>query len=316
MVHWYGVADSPLVVIAGPTGSGKSDLALRVAEKVGGEIVNCDSIQLYRCFDIGAAKMRVSERREIAHHLIDVLEPGAVCTAGDYSRMAREVLRDIAGRGRLPVVAGGTGFYLRALLEGLFAGPARDEALRERLKRRETRRSGSLHRILSRLDRVAADRIHPRDVNKTIRALEVCLLARRSLTELFTGGRDRLEGFRALKLGLNPPREALYERINRRAERMFTAGLIEEVRRILAAGVPPTVKPFESVGYREALEHIEGRLTVEEAIIATAQSTRNYAKRQWTWFRRDPDIEWLCGFGDDPAIIECAFERVARFLEG
>ncbi len=308
------MADSPLVVVAGPTGSGKSDLALRIAEEFSGEVVNCDSIQLYRCFDIGAAKVREGERRGIPHHLIDVLEPTAVFTAGDYSRIARQVLREIAGRGRLPVVAGGTGFYLRALLEGLFAGPSRDETLRERLSQREAQRSGSLHRILSRLDRTAAGRIHPRDVKKTIRALEICLLTRRPVTELFASGRERLEGFRVLKLGLNPPREPLYERINRRAERMFSAGLLDEVRRILAAGVPPTAKPFESVGYREAIEHIEGRVTIEEAICATAQSTRNYAKRQWTWFRRDSDIEWLDGFGDDPAVVEAAINRVAGFL--
>jgi len=304
------------VVIAGPTGSGKSELALEIAERFGGEIINCDSLQVYRYFDIGTAKLNATQRRGIPHHLLDVVGPDESFSAGDYSRMARKALVEIAGRGRLPIVAGGTGLYVRALIDGLFPGPSRDEALRRRLTARETRRPGSLHRLLGRFDAAAAGRIHPRDVQKLVRAVEVCLLTRRSLTAGFSSGRDRLTGFLPLKIGINPPREALYERLNERCRRMFESGLMDEVRRVLFLGFPPSVKPLESHGYKQALQVLRGQLTVEEAIYYAQQNTRRYAKRQWTWFRREAGMEWVNGFGWEAAIQNDVGQRVLAHLAG
>ncbi len=304
---------APIVAVIGPTGAGKSDLGIRISGEFAGEIVNCDSLQIYRYFDIGTAKVPESERRGIPHHLLDIADPGEVFTAGEYARIARPVLADITARGRLPVVAGGTGFYLRALFEGLFPGPERDERLRERLARREARRPGWLHRLLSRHDPAAAAKIHAADVQKLVRACEVLLLTRRPLTELFEE-RDRLEGYRILKLGLDPPREALYERLNERCVRMFEGGLIEEVRGILARGYPETIKPLESHGYRQALQLIKGELDLPHAISHAQRNTRRYAKRQWTWFRRDPDVVWIKGFGQDGPAQRQALDLVRDFL--
>ncbi len=302
---------NPLVAILGPTGSGKSELALAVAERFGGEIVNYDSIQTYRYFNIGAAKLSLEQRCGIPHHLIDVLEPDEVFTAGKFAREAAEVIRGIRDRDRLPILAGGTGFYLRALLEGLFPGPTRDEALRRRLAARSPER---LHRLLARLDPASARRIHPHDIPKMIRALEVTLLARRPMTEQFLEGRQALEGFAALKIGLLPDREALYDRINRRTEAMFASGLVEEVRDILARGVAATAKPLESHGYRQVLQHLRGELSLPDAIFYAQRNTRHYAKRQITWFRRERDVCWLRGFGDDDQIQQDALSRVADFV--
>ncbi|HWR52296.1 MAG TPA: tRNA (adenosine(37)-N6)-dimethylallyltransferase MiaA [Bryobacteraceae bacterium] len=306
----------PIVAIVGPTGSGKSDLALRIAREFSGEVVNCDSLQVYRSFNIGTAKLPPAERQGVPHHLIDVLDPQEVFTAGEYARWARIAIAGIAGRGHLPVVAGGTGFYLRALLEGLFPGPKRNERLRASLARRESRYPGWLHRFLARYDPASAVRIHTSDVQKLIRACEILLIERRPLTELFNQGRDRLEGYRTLKLGIDPPREALYGRINARCERMFGSGLIEEVQGILSAGHPPTSKPFGSVGYKEALALVRGELDLAAAVELAQRSTRRYSKRQQTWFRRDPEIVWLKGFGGDPAVERAALELVHAFLKG
>jgi tRNA dimethylallyltransferase len=289
----------PLPVIVGPTGSGKSDLALRIASELGGEIVNCDSLQVYRGFDIGTAKVPAAERRGVPHHLIDAIDPAQLFTAGDYARLAEAALGDIAGRGRIPVLAGGTGFYLRALLDGLFPGPSRDQTLRMRLERREARRKGSLHRILKRLDPQAAERIHPNDKNKTMRALEVRLIEGRSLTALFERGRAPLTGFRPIKLGLDPPRELLHARLNARTSAIFESGFLDEVRHLLAAGVAPGVKPFESLGYKQALRVIDGHMTLDQALKSTQLETRRYAKRQITWFRKEAGLHWLSGFGND-----------------
>lgn len=295
-----------LAVVIGPTGSGKSELALRVALDAGGEIVNCDSMQVYRGFDIGTAKIPPDERRGIPHHLIDLADPEALFTAGDYAREARAVFQQIGLRGRIPVVVGGTGFYLRALLEGLFHGPERDETLRRRLEQREQRLPGSLHRILTRLDAAAGARIHPNDKNKTIRALEVRLLEGRPISELFTLGRAPLTGFLPVKIGLRPDRNLLYDRLDARAAAMFERGLVWEVRDLLARGVMPSAKPFESLGYKQALMVVEGHLTLQQAIQSTQAETRRYAKRQMTWFRKELGVHWLEGFGDEPEVQDQA----------
>ncbi|HEV2447186.1 MAG TPA: tRNA (adenosine(37)-N6)-dimethylallyltransferase MiaA [Candidatus Sulfopaludibacter sp.] len=302
--------------MAGPTGSGKSELALEIAEEFHGEVVNCDSLQVYRYFDVGTAKLPVGERRGIPHHLIDVVNPDELFTAGEYARAARETVSQITARGKLPIVAGGTGFYLRALVDGLFEGPARDQSLRDRLAARETRRPGLLHRLLRRWDAQAAGRIHPNDVPKVTRALEVCLVTRRKVSDLFREGRDRLQGFRALKLGLFPDRDALYGRLNQRCVRMFEGGLVDEVRHILSLGFDESCKPFESHGYKQTLQLLRGELNLREAIFYAQRNTRNYAKRQVTWFRREPDLAWLRNFGGDPAVREDALERVRSFLGG
>ena len=302
----------PLPVVLGPTGAGKSELAIHIAQALDGEIVNCDSLQLYRGFDIGTAKVPVELRGGVPHHLLDVLEPTEVFTAGEYARSARKVLLEIASRQRIPVVVGGTGFYLRALLEGLFPGPLRDEAIRTRLQLREGRLPGSLHRILARLDAAAASRIHPHDKNKTIRALEVRILEGKPISALFGKGRTPLHGFRPIKLGLDPPRELLYGRLDARTLGIFERGLMEEVRQLLAAGVPRSAKPFESLGYKQALQVLEGRLTPEQALQSTQLETRRYAKRQLTWFRKEQDLHWLRGFGDDARVQKEALTIVAQ----
>jgi tRNA dimethylallyltransferase len=307
------VREYPLVAVAGPTGSGKSDLALAIAEKFNGEVVNCDSLQVFRYFDIGTAKLPLTERRGIPHHLIDIVDPDELFTAGEYARLTRETIAAITARGRLPVIAGGTGFYLRALLDGLFEGPTRNQGLRDRLAAREARHPGSLHRLLTRVDPEAAGRIHPNDVPKVTRALEVCLLTRRPVTELFRSGRDALRGYRTLKLGLLPDRDALYARLDPRCARMFEGGLVEEVRRILAMGYPASCKPFESHGYKQALQLINGELSPRDAVFYAQRNTRNYAKRQITWFRREPDLVWLKGFGDLQEIRSAALDLVANW---
>ncbi len=311
-------SERPLIAIGGPTGSGKSALALLLAREFGGEIVNCDSLQLYRGFDIGTAKSTPEERAAVTHHLIDILDPDEVSTAGDYARRARAVVADIDSRGRLPVVAGGTGFYMRALLDGLAEAPQRDEAMRMRLASREARRTGSIHRLLTRLDPPSARRIHPRDVNKAMRALEVRLAARRPITELFERGRDALEGFRALRIVLNPPRQALYARIDERCRRMFDSGLLEEAAGLIGNG-HAGAKPFESIGYAEALAVHRGELTREEAIESAQRNTRRYAKRQCTWFLRERGVAAFGGFGDETEtrrnVVDCCNAFLKSFTD-
>jgi len=303
-----------LVVLLGPTGSGKTALSLDLARRFEGEVVSCDSVAVYRDMEIGTAKPSPAERREIPHHLIDVLPPDQPMTAGDYARFAREVLTGIVPRHHLPVVTGGTGLYLRALLDGLFAGPRRSEEIRARLRTSaESHGPNWLHRLLRRLDPKAANRIHANDQPKLIRALEVCLAARRPLTEAWQSGRAPLTGFRILRIGLDPPRPQLYRRLNARAEAMFAQGLIEETRALIARyGDSP--RPFDSLGYRQARAVLLGETDEATAISATAQGHRNYAKRQLTWFRREPGVRWLSGFGDDPAIAAQAIELVEENL--
>jgi tRNA dimethylallyltransferase len=274
----------PLICIVGPTGAGKSDLAIRMSGSLDGEIVNCDSLQIYKGFDIGTAKIPLSERRGIPHHLMDIVEPEQVFTAGDYSRLARRTIAEITARGKVPVVVGGTGFYLRALLSGLSALPGRDELLRARLERRK-----NLHRLLQRLDPESASRIHANDMPKLMRALEIRILTGKPVRS--QDPPDPLTGYEIRKFGIFPPREELYRRLDERCERMFASGLIEEVQALLDRGVPASAKPFESLGYRQTLAYLRGETDLAGAIAETQQFTRNYAKRQMTWFRREPGIQ-------------------------
>ena len=291
-----GLAADPLaLLILGPTGSGKTALSLAIGEQFGGEIVSCDSVAVYRGMDVGSAKPTLEEQRRLPHHLIDCADPDEEFTAGEYARKARTTLRGISERGGLPIVTGGTGLYLRALTMGLFAGPGRQEDLRLRLRQSQERHGeGWLHRILIRLDPQSAARIHANDVPKLIRAIEVCLAARKPLSEMMA--REPLTGYRLLRIGLNPPRAALYDRLNARAAAMFANGLVEETRGLLERF--GRVRALESLGYRQALGVLDGALSMEEAVAAAQQGHRNYAKRQLTWFRREPEVHWIEDFGD------------------
>jgi tRNA dimethylallyltransferase len=304
-----------LVVVLGPTASGKTALSLAIARRFGGEIVNCDSVAMYREFEIGTAKPSNEERAEVAHHLLDYVDPNAHVTAGEYARQARQVLSEISQRQRLPIISGGTGLYLRALLEGLFPGPQRSEELRERLRARALQRGPEyLHRILQRLDPSAAQRIHANDVPKMIRALEVCLATRQPMSELLRQGREPLLGFRILRIGLNPDRNARYARIDERAAKMFEAGLIDETKRLVAK-YGEGARPLTSLGYKQALQLLRGELDRTSAVCAAQQAHRNYAKRQITWFRREPDVHWLVGMGDDPRIQAAAMQLIVPALD-
>jgi len=302
--------DPLLVVLLGPTASGKTALSLALAERFGGEIVSCDSVAVYRELEIGTAKPSREERTRVPHHLIDVFEPSQHCTAGDYSRLARAALKEISARNKLPIVTGGTGLYLRALIDGLFAGPQRSEELRKRLQRSaEQHGAGWLHRVLVHMDREAAGRIHTNDTPKLIRAIEVCLAARRPLSEAWQTGRDALAGFRILRIGLEPERQALYAKINQRAAQMFADGLVDETRDLVAR-YGDSVWALDSLGYRQARAMLRGEMSIDDAVLAAQQGHRNYAKRQLTWFRRESGVNWLQGFGDDAAIVARAVEVV------
>jgi tRNA dimethylallyltransferase len=293
----------PLVAIVGPTASGKSTLGVWLAERLGGEVVACDSTQLYKGFDIGTAKPSLAERRGIPHHLIDVLTVCDEATAGGYRELAVPVLDDLRDRSRLPVFTVGTGLYLRALLEGLADVPQRSEQVRERLRASITSHPpGHLHRILQRLDGEAAGKIAPGDEQKLIRAVEVCLLTKRPLSEVHRSGRVPLAGWRPLKIGLQSPREDLYQRIHARTDAMFARGWIDEVRSLLGSGLTENAKPFDFIGYRELRSALQGGTKMDDARIAIEQATRRYAKRQMTWFRREAGVRWFDGFGDDPHV--------------
>lgn len=301
-----------LVAVLGPTSTGKTALSLALARHFAGEIVNCDSVAMYREFDLGTAKPSAQERQQAPHHLFDVLDPTEYVTAGEYARRARQVLEEIKARQRLPIVAGGTGLYLRALLEGLFPGPQRSEELRDRLRTRAIQKGPEyLHRMLRTFDSTASARIHRNDVPKVIRAIEVCLASRREMTQLWKNGRDALQGFRILRLGLNPERQALYARINQRALQMFQSGLVEETR-TLWNKYGDRAGALSSIGYKQALQYLRGEITREQAMNAAQQAHRNYAKRQMTWFRREPHVTWLSGFGDEPAVQNGALSIVRQ----
>jgi tRNA dimethylallyltransferase len=312
-------SDYPLVAVVGPTGSGKTALAISLAEQFAGEVVSCDSVAVYREFEIGTAKPSPEERARVPHHMVDIASPDEEITAGDYARQARAVLGEIKSRKKLPIIAGGTGLYLRALIEGLFAGPERSEEMRGRLRERANERgSAHLHRMLKRFDPAAAGRIHANDTPKIIRALEVCFAARAPITALHETGRDPLQGFRILTVGLEPERALLYDRINARCERMFAGGLVDETRALLARHPRLLTRPnspLNALGYRQAVQHLRGALPLAATIAATAQAHRNYAKRQLTWFRRQhSDVHWIQNPGDDLTTQQRAREIVATFL--
>jgi tRNA dimethylallyltransferase len=341
-----------LIVILGPTASGKSALAIELAKRLNGEILVCDSTQVYRHFDIGTAKVPKRDQQKIPHHLVDLVEPDEVFTAGDYRRHALRALDDLRRRAKLPIIAAGTGLYLRALLEGLADAPTRSEELRDRLRHSAKERGAThLHKILARLDRESAARIAPRDTQKIIRAIEMRILAGKPVGEIFRAGRgeaggevrekvreglrgevrgrprdgvyvNALEGYAITKIGLSPPRTALYSRIDSRVEAMLAAGWLDEVRALVSAGardgmfensrgIPADSKPFQFIGYSDLRAHLEGRISLADAVAKIQQSTRRFAKRQLTWFRREPDVHWFEAFGDAAETIAAALDLIA-----
>lgn len=307
----------PIIAIAGPTASGKSELGIALALRYDGEIVNCDSVQVYQGIEIATAKVPLAERRGVPHHLLDFVSPDINFTAGAWAATAIDKLAEIEARGRLAIFVGGTGFYLRALRTPFFPSPPTDEELRARLTRiREQRGAEQLHRILQRLDPASAARLHPRDWSRVQRALEVRLQTGAPLSEQ-QPARPAPPSFAARLhvFALSPPRAELYARINERAGRHFSAGLIDEVRRLLDAGVPAASNALGAHGYRRAVEYLSGTRTLESAIEQTKLDVRHYAKRQLTWFRREPGVEWFEGFGDEPETQERVIARVRELFE-
>jgi tRNA dimethylallyltransferase len=301
----------PLIAVVGSTASGKSALGIWLAQELGGEVVACDSTQMYRGFDIGTAKPTAEERRGVPHHLIDVLEPAEEATAGGYRERAIEVLNALRDRQRLPILTVGTGLYLRVLLEGLAEVPLRSEPLRDRLRTRAGgKTAGHLHRVLRKLDPETARKIAPTDEQKLLRAVEVCLLTKKPLSEVYQGGRKALEGWRAIKIGLQPKREALYEQVHTRTDMMLRRGWMEEVRGLVEGGMPAKAKPFDFIGYKELRAVLAKEMELEQARAAIQQATRRYAKRQMTWFRREQGVHWLTGFGGDAPVQEQALEWI------
>jgi tRNA dimethylallyltransferase len=294
-------ADQPGIVILGPTASGKSSLGIALAGRFGGEIVSCDALQIYRHMDVGTAKVSPAEKERVPHHMLDVRDPDRDFSAGDYQRQARDAIRDISARGKLPFVVGGTGFYLRALIDGLFDGPGRNEQLRSRLRAIIARIGPEkLHRALARIDPECASKIKEHDGERVIRAYEIYLASGKTMSWWQQQPRDAFAGYRWLKIGIQMPREELYRRINERVEAMFNGGLLDEVRKILEQ-FPRTSPGLKAIGYRQAAAVIEGSMTEAEAIEETQKESRHYAKRQMTWFRSDSSIVWLEG---EPAELE------------
>lgn len=306
--------ENPGIVILGPTASGKSRLALALALQFRGEIVSCDAFQVYKHMNIGTAKVSPAEQEQVRHHMLDVLDPDRDFSAGDYQRLARQAICDIRERGFLPFVAGGTGFYLRALIEGLFEGPARVEELRVRMRRIINRKGSKvLHRALQRIDPQCAARIADTDAERIIRAYEVYLATGKSMHWWQQQPRDAFQGYRWLKIGIDIPREQLYQRINQRVEEMFGKGLLEETRELLRQ-FPKSSQAFKAIGYRQAAACVEGSLPLDQAIEETKKESRHYAKRQMTWFRSVPDIVWLDGQLDSAELQQEAARLVANFL--
>ena len=284
----------PLIAIVGPTASGKSDLGLRLAEECGGEIVSCDSLQVYRGLDIGSAKPTAEERRRVPHHLLDVVDPDEPFSAAEYARRARSALIEIAARGRLPLVVGGTGLYLRALLQGLFAGPSRDLDLRGRLESLARRfGEGRLHRLLARVDPEAAGRIRPRDRVRVVRALEVYCKTGRPISEHQRPAAEALQGYRTIIVGLRPERAALRAAVERRTRQMLGLGLLDEVRALLARGYAAELRPLRAIGYRQAVAVVRGEMSPADAERSIVTESLRLAKRQMTWFRHQARVAWF-----------------------
>jgi len=306
----------PLLVVVGPTAVGKSECAVLACERFGGEIISVDSMQVYRGLDRGTAKPGTGMRRRVPHHGIDLADPGEDFSLGDFVRHAEKAIVSIRMRRRVPVLVGGTGLYLRGLLKGIVEAPRRDESLRARLRALGERRGMVfLHRLLGRVDRDAAARLGPGDRQRLVRALEVFFAARRGLSDLIRDspfGRDR---FASVKIGLNMDREALYRIIDARVERFFAQGLVEEVRRLLKAGCPESANAFRALGYRETLRHLRGEASLEETIVLTQRNTRRYAKRQWTWFRKEEGVTWFEIDPADPDRFGRPLAHAARALE-
>lgn len=306
--------DKPIIAIVGPTASGKSDLGIALALCFGGEIINCDSVQVYKEIEIATAKIPLRERRGIAHHLIDFARPDVTYTAGEWAKDAARVIEEIEARGNIAIIVGGTGFYLRALRQPFFEGPPTDEKLRERFaKIRERHGPAHLHKMLRRLDPASAEKLQPKDWSRTQRALEVYFQTGKSISAWQPERAEPSELTKRLHIfALNPPREELYERINKRAEKHFADGLVEEVRRLLDKGVPADSSALGAHGYRRVVEYLRGLRTLESAIEQTKLDVRHYAKRQLTWFRREEGVEWIEGFGDDRKAQEKTIERIVE----
>ena len=310
------MSDPFVVAILGPTATGKSALALAMAEKYGGEIVNCDSTALYRGFDIGTDKLSLADRRGIPHHLIDIVDPTDEYTAAQYARDAAAVIRSIQARGRVPILAGGTGFYYRALTRGLFPGPSRDAALRRRLESIAERRGVAfLHRMLRRVDRESALRIQPRDLKRIVRALEVYFLTGRPLTSHFAQTSSPVADVVFLPIGVRLAAAQISERVIRRVDEQFARGLLDEIRTLLARGIPETARPFGGLVYRQALEHLHGVRGEAATRALIAQENRRYARRQLIWFRKEPNLVWLDGPGETPTTIAAASRLVDARLQ-
>ncbi|MDQ4122908.1 MAG: tRNA (adenosine(37)-N6)-dimethylallyltransferase MiaA [Acidobacteriota bacterium] len=300
----------PVIAIVGPTASGKTEIGVALALKIGGEIINCDSVQIYQEIEIATAKPTMEERRGVPHHLIDYVSPSVNYTAADWARDATEKIYEIERRGKIPILVGGTGFYLRSLRQPFFESPKTDEKLRERLKQIRTEKGAEyLHRILKRVDSKAAENLFPRDYVRVQRALEVRFQTGKPISEQQPARAEPPEFASRLKVfALNPPRDLLYERINRRAELHFEKGLVEEVERLLEKGVPAESNALGAHGYRRVVEYLRGERSLESAIEQTKLDVRHYAKRQLTWFRREENVIWLAGFGDQPESRQRLFE--------
>jgi tRNA dimethylallyltransferase len=305
--------DSLLIAVVGPTATGKSAMAIALAQRFGGEVVSCDSTAVYRGFDIGTDKVPASERGGIPHHLVDVADPMEEYSAARYAREAAAVIRDITARGRVPILVGGTGLYYRALTRGFFPGPARDSALRARLDRIASRRGPeSLHRWLQRVDPPSAVRIQPRDRKRLIRALEVYYLTGRPLTEHFAATESPLPEYRVITLALNIPAEQIADRVARRVDQQFESGLLDEVRGLLSSGVPESAHPFSGLVYRQVLEYLHGvrdEAATRELIV---RENRRYARRQLIWFRKEPNLQWIYAAGEREGAQEEAARTLAR----
>jgi tRNA dimethylallyltransferase len=304
-----------VVAILGPTATGKSALALAIAERYGGEIINCDSTAVYRGFDIGTDKMAPADRRAVPHHLVDIVDPAEEYTAAQYARDAAAVIRDVHARGRLPILAGGTGFYYRALTRGLFPGPGRDAALRQRLEAIAERRDVTLlHRMLRKVDPASALRIQPRDLKRLVRALEVFFLTGRPLTAHFADTVSPLPDVDVVAVALRLPAEQISERVTRRVDEQFARGLLDEVRTLLARGIPESARPFGGLVYRQALEHLHGVRDEAATRALIAQENRRYARRQLIWFRKEPNLSWFDGPGESAGTVAAVQRLIDTYV--